>query len=119
MSVSSAFSQSRVKDLKGFNGFSNVGGYTPEVAQPIGLKYKFIRELQYPWIGANKLKTSPCKNFKTMAHNQTIQTTPLSESYGLPTGNMRGQKPGLLTDQNHPITGPTFKKLNNYGFFGV
>lgn len=119
MSLISSLQQSKTgKDLKPMQ-ISGIGGYIPEVGQPIGMKYKFIKELQYPWIGVNKEKTPPCFVFETGAHQKTIQTTPIEESYYLPTGNLHKSKKGLLSSTHYPTNAKPFEKLNNFGFYGV
>jgi hypothetical protein len=120
MSVITSLSRSKTgKDLKPMS-ISNVGGYVPEVAQPIGMKYKFIKELSYPFIGVNKPNiVEPCFTFQTGAHRKDIQSTPIEEAYDIPTGNLHGSKPGLLSSDRFPTNAKPFKKLNNFGFYGV
>ena len=119
MSLISSLSRSKTgKDLKPMK-LSNVGGYIPEVAQPIGMKYKFVKEYEFPFLGVNKPKTDPCFAFKTGAHTKTIQSVPIEESYSLPTGNLHGDKKGLLSSDRHPRNAKPFQKLNNFGFYGV
>ena len=119
MSLISSLSRSKTgTDLKPMK-ISNVGGYIPEVAQPIGMKYKFVKELDFPFLGVNKPKVEPCFKFQTGAYAKPIQTTPIEESYGLPTGNLKGDKKGLLSSDRHPTNINQKVKLNNFGFYGV
>lgn len=119
MSLISSLSKSRLgEDLKPMQ-LSNVGGYVPEVAQPIGMRYKFVKELDFPFLGVNLEKPEPCFEFKTGAHAKTIQSAPIEESYGLPTGNLHGSKKGLLSSSYFPTNIKQKVKLNNFGFYGV